>query len=273
MVGNTVVRVVYSDESGVGSIKEEPLTVVTAIVLNADNQWEPVEAALRLAEVGMPPKLLHKRQMKGSVLYSAVRKGVPAASNVLKGILSIPAREGIGIFYGAVDRAGIRSLHSASKSGSPLAEYQAAFADCLDRVDTAAKIFAAGERVLWIADRSDKEREPATRSSHSFHKLFTEVRPRAKPKAAAVVTERGLAGLMDALSVETTGQKSSIVDTVYFGNAEHSIALQLADVCCSTVTRHLLEKFYQRSPIVEPFYELIRPQIMTSDVVPLFRGR
>ncbi|HEY1851919.1 MAG TPA: hypothetical protein VGG60_12905, partial [Candidatus Binataceae bacterium] len=42
----TVVRVVYSDESGTGSIEEEPITVVAAIVINLDTQWEGVEADL-----------------------------------------------------------------------------------------------------------------------------------------------------------------------------------------------------------------------------------
>jgi hypothetical protein len=76
--------------------------------------------------------------------------------------------------------------------------------------------------------------------------------------------------MADTGSVESAVDKSLIVDTVYFGNAEHSIALQLADVCCSTVTLHLLEKFYKWTPVVAPFYELIRPQIVTGDIVPTF---
>jgi hypothetical protein len=151
-------------------------------VLNADDQWESVEAALHLAEMGAPSKLLYKRQLKGSVLYGAVRKGVPLASDKLREILSIPARERIEIVYSAVDRAGcLRSLKSAK--GSPLTEYNVAFGECLQRVDSAARIFAAGERVLWIAHQSDSQREPATKQSHFWHKVFTEVRPRLNPDA------------------------------------------------------------------------------------------
>jgi len=163
--------------------------------------------------------------------------------------LSIPAQEKIAIFYGAVDRAGyLRSLKT-SNNRSPLAEYRAAFAECLQRVDVAARIFAAGERVLWIAHQSDREREPATRTDQFWHKVFTEV-------------ELGTSRL--------TGKKSSIADTVYFGNARNSIALQLADICCSTITLYLLEKFYKWTPIVGPFYELIRPAVMVGDVAPMF---
>jgi hypothetical protein len=37
-----------------------------------------------------------------------------------------------------------------------------------------------------------------------------------------------------------------------------------------TVTLYLLEKFYKWPPIVKPFYELLRPAIMTGDIVPTF---
>jgi hypothetical protein len=262
--------VVYSDESGVGSIKKEPLTVVTAVVINMDDQWESVEATLRVAEMGTPRTLLHKKhQLRGSVLYGAVRKGIPEASTVLKEILSIPVRERLGIFYGAVDRAGCIQSLNLPKDRSPVTEYNLAFNECLNRVDTAARIFASKERVLWIAHQSDSQREPATTSSHFWHKRFTEVRIRADP---SVTTKHGLFGLgiAEGTIVEATGDKSSIVDTVYFGSAEHSIALQLADVCCSTITLHLLEKFYKWTPIVEPFYELIRLRIMTPDIIPTF---
>ena len=210
LIGSRIVRVVYSDESGVGNLTKEPLTVVTAIVLNVDDQWDSVEASLRVVEMRTPRNLLFKRQLKGSALYRAVRKDDPVAGKILKDILSIPARQKIGIFYGAVDRAGcLRSL-KAPKNKSPLTEYNTAFSDCLQRVDTAARIFAAGERVLWIAHRSDSQRQADTTTSHFWHKVFTEVRLDAIPSDA-----KGLAGWDGS-----TGVKTSIVDTVYFGNEE-----------------------------------------------------
>jgi hypothetical protein len=39
LVGDERVFVAYSDESGVGSIKKEPITVVTAVMMNIDTQW------------------------------------------------------------------------------------------------------------------------------------------------------------------------------------------------------------------------------------------
>ncbi|MGH7913820.1 MAG: hypothetical protein ACREPW_04115 [Candidatus Binataceae bacterium] len=42
-MGETDVRVVYSDEHGMGSEQQEPITVITAIMLNMDTQWHSVQ--------------------------------------------------------------------------------------------------------------------------------------------------------------------------------------------------------------------------------------
>ena len=54
-------------------------------------------------------------------------------------------------------------------------------------------------------------------------------------------------------------RKSSLVDTVYFGDSSDSRALQLADVCCSTICLQL-----RGHQIAEPYYDLIRFRIQTS---------
>jgi Protein of unknown function (DUF3800) len=51
-----------------------------------------------------------------------------------------------------------------------------------------------------------------------------------------------------------------VVDTIYFGDSHESLALQLADVCCATISQHL-----SGNPDAEPFYSLIRSQIVTDD--------
>ena len=63
---------------------------------------------------------------------------------------------------------------------------------------------------------------------------------------------------------------SRIADTVYFGSSHESIALQLADVCCSTITLHLLERDYNRTPTVGPYYEIIRESILNQGAPVMF---
>jgi hypothetical protein len=260
IVGRTVVRVVYSDESGVGNIKKEPVTVVTAIVLNVDDQWDSVAEALFRILSDTPPELQYRGQLKGSLLYQATRKGISGASTALTQILSIPTRERIGLIYAAVDRQGCLTTLHLPKEESPAREYNIAFAECLKRVDTAARIFAPLERLLWVAHRSDSKREPSTTHHHFMHRVLTGIR----------VTDEGVRLFPGASGIAPSGVRSSIVDTIYFGNTENSMALQLADVCCSTITLHLLERFYNWSPIVAPFYELIRPQVLIGEERPMY---
>ncbi len=82
--------VAYSDESGVGSIKKEPITVVTAVVMNVDTQWEGVESDLWKARFGTPKGLLEKRALKGKYLYRAIRKGDPEAIATLEKYCRFP---------------------------------------------------------------------------------------------------------------------------------------------------------------------------------------
>lgn len=253
LIGSTAVRVVYSDESGCGSIEKEPVTVVTAIVLNLDRQWDSVSALMTAAEMGTPRNLLHeKRILKGSHLYSALRKNITGAKETLERVLQTIVFEKVPIFYGAVDRAGCLHTDSNTKLTSPLEEYTFAFRHCLSAVDSAATAFAGGEKVLWIAEESDAQRELASRGGHETIKMLKPIR------------------FKDGRLVHTN-EKTSIVDTIYFGKKEYSPILQLADICCSTITQHLLETFYGwKRTKVRPFFDLIQPHILGGSEKPEF---
>jgi Protein of unknown function (DUF3800) len=251
--GETGVRVVYSDESGVGNPDNEPITVVAAAVINIDRSWNAIEAQLYRIVAEAPKNLLADGQsLKGKILYSAVRKNVQPeatiAGSILSQVLEIPTKYGVALFYGAVDRKGLanyqaRSVSAEEKSAT---SYDVAFKRCLERVDAAARAFIdKHERILWIADRSDGKREPATKVSLSSHRFAQ------RPSDESLEDDFRLTD-------------SCLVDTVYFGNSADSIALQLADVCCSTITLSLLEQFYGWNPCVGEFYERLRLRVMND---------
>jgi len=58
-----------------------------------------------------------------------------------------------------------------------------------------------------------------------------------------------------------------LADTIYFGNSEESRALQLADVCCATITRQL-----RGDPAALPYYRALRGQIVNDGARPEFEG-
>jgi hypothetical protein len=123
--GHPIVRVVYSDESGVGSKNEGPIALVTAIVVNIDKCWPGIESEMADILKQTPKTLLERqRELKGARLYSALRKDIPereAARRTLGRTLAITANESIPMFYGAVDREGYdRYAASVKRSGTEL---------------------------------------------------------------------------------------------------------------------------------------------------------
>jgi Protein of unknown function (DUF3800) len=61
---------------------------------------------------------------------------------------------------------------------------------------------------------------------------------------------------------------SCLVDTIYFGDSHESLALQLADVCCSVITQHLIGREDGTQ-----FYQLIRGQVITDGRLVMFSPR
>lgn len=255
LVGDERVFVAYSDESGVGSLKKEPITVVTAVMMNIDTQWDGVSSDLSLSLTATPKRLLDRGALKGKKFYQGVRKNDPDAVATLSRVLTIPPTRSLVIFYGAVDRAQFRNYLGMLKMTDlerKRTDYDAAFKACLERVNNAAKLFSPKQRVLWIAHQADSQREPAMKTEHVWHKFYE-----------AIQIGEGL----DPLKV-ISKEPSAIVDTIYFGSDRDSIALQLADVCCSTITLKLLERFYNWRPCVEPYYEKIRLNVMNDGTPP-----
>jgi Protein of unknown function (DUF3800) len=263
VIGSTIVRIAFSDESGVGNRKKEPITFVTAVVMNMDRQWKPVSNELysilvkaRKEHKGL---LENNRSLKGKLLYSAVRRGIAGADAILRAMLEVVATQSLLVFYGAVDRVEFehyRGLLKVTEREKQMTPFDKAFEACFSIVDRTVRTLT-DEQILWIADRSDRERESATKDSLVHHRL----------KELTLMVHGIIAGQSPMPLL--TGV-SRIADTVYFGSSKESVALQLADVCCSTVTLHLLEQDYKWSPVVEPYYEIIRAAILNHGTPVLF---
>lgn len=273
------VRVVYSDESGVGSKDEEPIVVIAALMINVDEQWTILESELEKIKAETPAILLHEeREFKGSLLYGAIRKSerlraigrsdsdLEKAREVLARLLDTTNRCSVPIFYGATDRIGYeryKGMWSGVESKSAT-EHDVAFDACFARVDRWAHgDLPREEKILWIHDHRGKEEEEQTKLSLHWTRFL-------KAQGWNPIT----------LSYEGRGQNQSpprVVDAIYFGHSHDSSALQLAYVCCSTITLRLLERFYPEvivrrnwQPLVEPFYAMIRNGVVADGTEPLY---
>ncbi len=263
-------RVVYSDESGVGNIGKEPITVVTAIVIDMDRDWHAIEHDLNQARIHAPDTVLEtKRVLKGKKFYSLLRKNAdleqqidgalhPNASQIAKEafearqclhkVFEVLIKYRIPIFYGAVDRQGFIDYQKrprATEEDKTATAYDIAFSECLVRLDSTAWTFTS-ERLLWIADRSDRQREPATKSALELYRLGQ------------------ITSIAKQLGKPEDISRISVADTIYFGHSSESVALQLADVCCSTVTNYLLEESYGWTYSATDQYWIIRRQVVND---------
>jgi hypothetical protein len=258
--GESLVRVVYSDESGIGgSIEKEPVTVVTAIMLNMESQWEPVERDLFVIQNYIPRKLLrYGWEIHGKKLFEGIRRHIEEAEKSLPLLLNIPNIHRVPIFYGAVDRAGFDALPDNSSlvnsRGNRNSAYDMAFHSCVRRVESYIETtLHRGERALWIAEHSGYEK--SLKNTLGWAKATEAIR------------------IEDEVLDMVRQNPSCLVDTVYFGDSGDSLALQLADVCCSTITNFLLEQHYGFQPrIAEPYYRMIQGQIVNDGTPPQLKG-
>jgi hypothetical protein len=248
-------RVVYSDESGTGG-KNEPITVVTAIMFNMDSQWPGVlqDIETALAKI-MPAGRAAHYEIKGTRLYREIRKGSTESWNLLGQLLTIPQRHGLLIFYVAIDRQGYAALLNRLGPSKNLTGdiYNAAFFACAGELDTCVHMVYPKERVLWISDKSN-----------------TEDLLKAGLGDFRVISQMDLNSIWPNWPSVTKPHVSHIVDTVYFGHSGESRGLQLADICCSTITRafHREKAALEALRLIQPRIWLPKPPLFSEQLNP-----
>jgi hypothetical protein len=253
--GGSVVQVVYSDESGTGSRKDELVVVVAGLMLNVDSQWHPVLQSIESAAAEyLGGEKVSRYEIKGSHLYGKIRKGDAGAEKFLAALVSIPSRHRVPVFYGAVDRAGFKHVQilegEQNKSLSPAGAFREALTDCLFQVETYANTFVPKEQILWIHDNG----------------TYNDQAKKSLKETRDIINESSWSDRQTILGIAPY-PVTHVVDTIYFGNSHESRAIQLADVCCSTIVRHL-----RGDPITAPYYDLLRRQIITGDRRPRYEG-
>jgi hypothetical protein len=288
-------RVVYSDESGTGDIKQQ-VTVVTAIMLNADEQWGPIEHELSMTKIYRIPLGLMNRgrgemrlstlfqnpELKGDRMFKGLRGKIryvepQSAVEALTQVLSIAVKHGVQIFHGAIDRAGYTEwlrMPEHFELSKEISDQSAAFLECLTRVDEFVSTRLPKEHVLWIADKSgfEKSVKGSLKRVQMLRKMNVGAILALLFEGAAEKSTDPKLQELDRIKREAVSRLKReaeydpeqrwplpVIDTIYFGESHESLALQLADVCCTTITQHLLGR-----DDAEPFYNLIRGQVITD---------
>jgi hypothetical protein len=235
-------------------------------MLNVDSQWHPllesIENTLR-AILGVED--ISKYEIKARNLYHRIRRGDPTAKALMSALMKIPSQHLVPVFYGAVDRAGyiyfMREIFSRSVYREraeermedvrpPMDTFGQAFAQCIGRVDSFVHAIFPAEQILWIHDKG--------RYDDGAKFQLGNVRALGASEIGSHFRE-----VLDDYYLE----RSHVVDTIYFGDSRESRALQLADACCSTITRQL-----RGDPDADPYYELLKPQIANDGSRPEYEN-
>ena len=118
-IGDELVRVIYSDESGLGGFEAEPITVVAAICINVDERWHAIETELTDIVYAVPSRKLLVRgsELKGRKLFKCLKKRMPGAAETILKILATTINHKIPIFFCCHRPEGIWGFHKRIFSG------------------------------------------------------------------------------------------------------------------------------------------------------------
>ncbi len=232
-------RIVYSDEAGVGDEKEEPILVVAAFLVHPDQQWPWVkQAADALLYKYVPTESRESFEFKASRLFAQLGKG--NNEPLLRELLEFIPTWQLPIFWGAVNRVGMKADYA--EKGLPCGTDQMqnlAFANAAIMVEAFMQQFLPAERALWIADET-RARIEMRMSLRRYQK--------------------------DALIPgEYMTKFDHIIDTVFYGSSRDSLGIQLADACNFVIKRH-----HMGDASVERFFQIIYPYMAKRDWGPLY---
>lgn|GEM_PF-1505101 len=212
-----------------------------AVVLLHDKKFQMLEHSLAITISNIIPedRLDKFEEFKAWQLYGGygVFDGVDQEERfrAIRYLLGTISQQRIPVVYGAVDLSAM-----ARKSYASANPTDAAFRVCMPVISMvmAEQIKELGpehglEYALLIADNTDKSKRDQLRKT--FRELRTQMRP-----------PRWGTGLW------------FIHDEMYFGDSKDSVGIQLADLACYFIRKHLENE----DPAAESFYNMFQAQIV-----------
>ena len=229
------VRLIYTDEAGVGA--NEPDTVVVGVIVSADAQWRRAAAAvLELLSTVPEPYRAGFISHASSVFHDEHLRehwSFDARLAFLHGMMSIPARLGLGVAWGLSRRR----LKIELMPGHTLEQAQHAFAfqNCLAQADRVIRIFAHPAEVTVVVAEDSPDMRPFLRHVAGL----LSARPLTIP-IEHVRSSLDEHGVETRRAVEYSIER--MIDTIHFAAKNQAILLQIADACAYGLRRYFMSK-------------------------------
>lgn len=234
----------YIDDSA--DRKHQKVEALAAVLLH-DKKFQMLEHSLAITISNIIPedRIDKFEEFKAWQLYGGygIFEGVDqeVRFRAIRYLLGTISQQKIPVVYGAVDLSAI-----AKKSFASANPTDTAFRVCMPVISMvmAEQTEELGpenglEYALLIADNTDKDKRTLLRKT--FRELRTQMRP-----------PRWGTGLW------------FIHDEMYFGDSKDSVGIQLADLACYFIRKHLENE----DPAAEGFYNMFQDQIVYGKVAP-----
>jgi hypothetical protein len=233
-----LVYIAYLDDS----CEDETHQIIAATIVH-DQDFLKIETFFqKLVAQDVPEELRDSFEFHASALFHSKPpfNGIERdkAVSLLKDCAEMVAEAPVTVVYGAVDLPKLRSGVYATAQPVDIA-----FRLCIPEIERWFKENAPKELGIFIADD--------TKNHHQKENLMKAFRANRYSKSASTG---------DFLLVDT-GLLSHIHDDMYFGDSRYSKGLQVADVCCFIILRHL-----QGKEDTEFLYKIIEPRIFSKKV-------
>lgn len=230
------VYLIYVDDS----CEEQTHQIIGAVLIH-DFDFLDIEGFLGgMIEDDIPQELRDSFEFHASALFHGKEPfgkiGRDKALSMLKDCAEMVAVAPVSVVYGAVDLRRLRA--GVYATAQPL---DVAFRLCLPEIEAWFMAVAPKQLGLIIADD--------TKNQHQKENLLKAFRANRTFKTVKVGYGR----------LEGRGRLEHIHDDMYFGNSQYSKGLQVADVCCFIILRHL-----QAKDDTEFLYKIIEPKIFSA---------
>lgn len=230
-------RLAYLDEAGISNIEHEPYLVVAGVILDGDQDYQPLERHLKsIARRYLPAEdraafVFHAKDIwHGGKYFDRERWPLQIRMQILREVVSIPQKFHLPIVVGAVPRLLFReeSLRQAPNTTH-------------ERIDA----WAHAEAYLQAMWEIEEWMKRTTRNEVVM--IIAEDTPRVKGILKEVhsnVSDDGLEYDHENYDAENEGVLTAqhVVDTVHFAEKAHSALLQIADACAFVIKRALMGK-------------------------------
>jgi len=250
LAGDNLARFIYADESGISS--KEAVSVVAAVIVNADKEYEPVENYVKeLITEYVPKEHREGFVFRGSDLFHGTgrtlfdRRTFPLSRSkeALKKIVEIPRHFKLPVAWGFISKKHAFSRVRQLKPREQAAVYHAfTYAFCA----------LSAERFM----REHTDREAATFVAELNTDTQQAVKNMCRLLRGKLVNELG--GQMTYEMLSSLRPKylpiRQIKDEVFFTEKDGAFLMQIADAC-ALVLRYYIES----KPNCEEFYEAIAP--------------